>query len=343
MCRHWIVKQKGLNVTETVSAGDVGQHGDLGRDEAVHRFLVRSGDTGYVGFVDGGRLLEWIDKVGFEVAARWSRRYCVTAYVGGLHLERPISTGELVELHAQVVHTGTSSIHVIVTVRSGDPAQTMHVQRAQCLAVFVAVDESGRSVAVPAWTPTSILDLQRNKQARQRIRLRKDIEAELAAVSYSEAGTAPRMVLRFMAAPTDINWGGNAHGGRIMRWIDEAAYVCAARYSGGAAIASFFHGVRFYQPVHIGQVVDVEARLLYTRRYSMHFGVHVRAADTDADRSRLAAHALAVFSGLGDDGKRVVPQWDPVSGEDLALRQHAERLIALRSQAGAFTSPTCGP
>lgn len=95
----------------------------VGRDYAVHRFLVRGTDSGYVGFVDGGRLLEWLDMVGFEAAARWSGTYCVTAYVGNLHLERPISVGELVELQAQVIHTGTSSMHILVTVYSSIPAQ----------------------------------------------------------------------------------------------------------------------------------------------------------------------------------------------------------------------------
>jgi acyl-CoA hydrolase len=327
----------------TTEHGELACTLELGRDEAIHRFLVRPGDTGLVGFVDGGRLLEWIDKVAFEAAARWCRRYCVTAYVGGLHLQRPISAGELVELHAQVIHTGTSSIHVLVTVRSSDPAEAVHVQRAQCLAVFVAVDESDRPEPVPAWQPTSILEQQRNQQARRRIRLRKQIEAELAAVRYTDAGTAPRVGLRFMAAPTDINWGGKAHGGRIMRWIDEAGYVGAAQYSAGPVIASFFHGIRFYAPIQIGQVVDVDARLLYTGPCSMHFGVHVSAADTDAEKGRLAAHALVVFAGFGETGKRAVPRWNPGSDEDRELWQHAQRLIGLREQAGVFTSSSGGP
>jgi acyl-CoA hydrolase len=39
---------------------------------AVHRFLVKPADAGFLGAVDGGTLLEWIDKVGFACAARWS-------------------------------------------------------------------------------------------------------------------------------------------------------------------------------------------------------------------------------------------------------------------------------
>jgi acyl-CoA hydrolase len=302
-------------------------------DRAVHRFLVRGTDSGYVGFVDGGRLLEWIDKVGFEAAARWSGRYCVTAYVGNIHLERPISVGELVELDARVIHTGTSSIHILVTVYSSDPADTTPDQRAQCLMVFVAVDDSGRSVPVPTWQPGTMTEMRRNRQARERIALRRRIEDEMAAVRYTDRGTAPETLLRFMAAPTDINWGGKVHGGRLMRWIDEAGFVCGSQWRSGPVIASYFGGIRFYTPVRIGQVVEITARLLYTGPYSMHLGVHLHATDTDTRERRLAAHALAVFVGFDAGAKQAIPQWLPRTDEDQALRDHALRLIRLRSGA----------
>ena len=37
--------------------------------------------------------------------------------------------------------------------------------------------------------------------------------------------------------------------------------------------------VRFYQPLRIGDLVEVEARLLYTGNSSMHISVHVRSGD----------------------------------------------------------------
>ena len=43
---------------------------------------------------------------------------------------------------------------------------------------------------------------------------------------------AEHRTTRFLAAPTDINWGGKAHGGRVMGWMDDAAYLCAAGWSG---------------------------------------------------------------------------------------------------------------
>ena len=54
----------------------------------------------------------------------------------------------------------------------------------------------------------------------------------MSGQEYTDAGTAENVILRFVAAPTDVNWGGKVHGGIVMKWIDEAAYVCASRYCG---------------------------------------------------------------------------------------------------------------
>ncbi len=91
--------------------------------QTIHRFRVEPADVGIVGFVDGGKLLEWIDNAAYAAAAHWSGRYCVTASVGNIHLDRPISVGELVEVHASLVYTGRSSMHILITVYSSDPTR----------------------------------------------------------------------------------------------------------------------------------------------------------------------------------------------------------------------------
>ena len=113
-------------------------------------------------------------------------------------------------------------------------------------------------------------------------------------------GAPPRVVMRFLAAPTDVNWGGKVHGGIVMRWIDEAAHVLATRWTGSDRnVAIFTGGVRFYRPLRIGHVVEVEARLLHTGRTSMHVGVHVRSGDPaeGADGMELTTYCRTIFVG----------------------------------------------
>jgi 4-hydroxybenzoyl-CoA thioesterase len=300
--------------------------------EVTLRFLAAPTDTGYSGSVDGGRVLEWIDKAGYALAASWSGRYCVTAYVGHIRFRRPVVAGHLVEVTARLVHTGRSSMHIETVVMSGPPTGEPLVEATRCVVIFVAVDGDGRSTEVPPWVALDDVDRAEEALAVRRISLRAEIEARMAAQSYSEAGTAPRVVLRFLAAPTDVNWGGKVHGGIVMRWIDEAAHVLATRWSGDARnVAVYAGGVRFYRPLLIGHLVEVEARLLHTGTSSMHIAVHVRSGDPARATLELTTHCLIVFVSLAPDGSTVgSPPWHPASAEDVALDAHARELVDLR-------------
>lgn len=49
-------------------------------------------------------------------------------------------------------------------------------------------------------------------------------------------GTAPQAVLRFLAAPTDVNWDGRAHGGNVCggsTWLVVAAELGVQGSRGG--------------------------------------------------------------------------------------------------------------
>ena len=49
----------------------------------------------------------------------------------------------------------------------------------------------------------------------------------------STEGPSPLVTLRFLASPTDVLYAGGmgVHGGRVLEWIDKAAYACAVGWS----------------------------------------------------------------------------------------------------------------
>ena len=302
--------------------------------EITLRFLAAPTDAGYSGNVSGGRVLEWIDKAGYACAVGWAGTYCVTAYVGNVRFSRPVRVGDLVEATAQLIHTGRSSMHIQVTVRSGYAQDRLLTEATNCLMIFVAMSPEGRSTPVSPWQPITDEDRAQQASAQRRIALRADIETAMAAQRYTADGTAPAVLLRFLAAPTDINWGGKVHGGIVMRWIDETAHVLASRWTASTDnVAVYAGGVRFYQPLLIGHLVEVEARLLLTRANSMHISVHVRSGAATSGELALTTHCLIVFAPA--DSAHPVPLWDPVSAEDKALEEHALHLIRLRARVAS--------
>lgn len=312
--------------------------------ETINRFRVKPVDVGVDGFVDGGTLLEWIDTTAYAAAEQWCGRHCVAASVGNLHLDRPIGVGELVEVHALLVYTGRSSMHMLAIVYSSDPDRPEAVQISQCPIIFVAVDDSGNRLDVPRWTPVTMLELQRQRQARVRIRVRKRIECAMAAERYTTEGTAPRATLRFRVGPTDINGSGKGRAGRVMRWIDETAYVCGTDWTGAQVITSYLAGIRFCRPVFVGDRIEVTARIIHTGPRSVHTSIHVSTTDESGGRLHLVAHALAVVVSLDERGEaRPVPTWNPATGEDHRLDQHARHLIELRQFIEPFTTAAALP
>lgn len=297
----------------------------------IHRYRVQPAHVGVVGYVDGGTLLEWIHRAAHATAARWSGRCCLAASVGNFHLDRPIPVGELVEVHACLVYTGHSSLHVLVSVYSGDPTGMNAAQSAQCPIVFVAVDDVGEPVAVPPWTPVTMLDLQRQHQARVRIRTRKRIEDAVAAEIYTAEGTAPRTTRHILVSRTDVHSDGAVHGGRAMRWIDDAANDCAADWSGVRGLTSYVAAIRFRSTVAVGDQLEVTARIVHTGPRSIHIGVRVTTSDVVTGAAYVVAEGLVVVVSLDERGEaRPVLPWTPGCDEDVRLDRHAQHLVELR-------------
>ena len=83
------------------------------------------------------------------------------------------------------------------------------------------------------------------------------------------------ITFQFISEPSDVNYGGNVHGGSVMKWIDQAGYACATTWSGNYSVTVYVGGIRFYEPIKIGEIVKVEARVIYTGSSSMHISINV--------------------------------------------------------------------
>ncbi|MBV2209878.1 MAG: acyl-CoA thioesterase [Thermomonas sp.] len=147
------------------------------------------------------------------------------------------------------------------------------------------------------------------------------------------SGSQRQLTMRFLAEPSDVNFGGKVHGGQVMRWIDQCGYAAAVGWSGHYSVTVAVGGIRFVAPIHIGDVVGVEATLIYTGTTSMHFAVDVRAHDPREDiaDARLCTHCVIVFVALDapEGNPMPVPVWQPQNEEDRQLSEYALQVMAL--------------
>lgn len=117
------------------------------------RFLVEPGDVGPGGAVHGGTVMNWMDQAGYACASTWAVGPCVTVYASSLRFRRTVRRGDLVEVQARLAFTGHANMNITVELRSGSLVGGRLQPTAECLMVYLAVDEAGEPVPVSQWTP----------------------------------------------------------------------------------------------------------------------------------------------------------------------------------------------
>jgi len=127
--------------------------------------LVLPNDTNQLGNLLGGTLMHWIDIAAAIAAQRHADRVCVTASVDEINFHHPIMLGDVVTLQASVNRAFRTSMEIGVVVtaqkRSGHDSRRAN----NAYLTFVAIDESGKPVSVPAIIPESPDEIRRFEEA----------------------------------------------------------------------------------------------------------------------------------------------------------------------------------
>jgi acyl-CoA hydrolase len=103
--------------------------------------------------------------------------------------------------------------------------------------------------------------------------------------------------------PQHTNALGGVFGGQIMAWIDLCAAICAQRHAGRMAVTAFVDDLAFQEPVKVGEVVRLEARVTATFRTSMEIEVVVEGEHAATGRRWPCVTARLTFVGIDETGK----------------------------------------
>ena len=112
--------------------------------------IVLPNDTNNLNNLMGGRLLHWMDITTAIAAHRHCGRIVVTAAVNNVSFTKAIPAGSIVTLEAKVTRAFTSSMEVIVDVWMENNQQKGKVKCNEAIYTFVAVDQLGNPIDVPA-------------------------------------------------------------------------------------------------------------------------------------------------------------------------------------------------
>jgi acyl-CoA hydrolase len=90
---------------------------------------------------------------------------------------------------------------------------------------------------------------------------------------------AEPLTMHEIVFPSDLNPHGTMFGGKVVAVMDICATLCASRWSNRPVVTASIDAIQFSAPIRQGQMIEVEARMVYVGRTSCVARVEVRAED----------------------------------------------------------------
>lgn len=115
--------------------------------------LVLPSETNPLNNLFGGELLARMDRAASIAARRHSRRIVVTASINHVAFNRAVPLGSVVTVIAKVSRAFNSSMEVYMDVWIDDRESGQKTKANEAIYTFVAVNETGNPVKVPAINP----------------------------------------------------------------------------------------------------------------------------------------------------------------------------------------------
>ncbi|OJU14168.1 MAG: acyl-CoA thioesterase [Clostridiales bacterium 43-6] len=148
----------------------------------------------------------------------------------------------------------------------------------------------------------------------------------------SKTVSESKIEMHEMVLPNDTNLLGNLLGGRLMHLVDIAGAMAASRHANRIVATASIDSVDFHQPVKLGELVYLKARLTWVGKTSMEVLVEVFSEDYINGVCTFTNRAYLTFVSLDEEGKparvpRLVPETDSERAEYRAAEQRrTERL-----------------
>jgi acyl-CoA hydrolase len=147
-------------------------------------------------------------------------------------------------------------------------------------------------------------------------------------------------IMTELVLPNDTNVFGNLMGGRLMYWMDIAAALAAQKHCNAPVVTASVDNISFENPIKLGNVVHIEAKLTRAFNSSMEVHLKVWGEDLTQQYKYKSNEAYYTFVALDPNRKpRPVPQLVVETDEEKKLFDGALRRRQLRLILGGKLKP----
>ncbi len=147
-------------------------------------------------------------------------------------------------------------------------------------------------------------------------------------------GKTPReshTIMNELVLPNDTNTLNNLMGGRLLHWMDIAAAISAQKHCNRIVVTASVDNVSFQQPIKLGDVITIEAKVSRAFTTSVEVRLDVFAENIPSGTRVKSNEAYYTFVALDQNGRTIpVPELIPETDADMVLFDGALRRRQLR-------------
>jgi uncharacterized protein (TIGR00369 family) len=145
------------------------------------------------------------------------------------------------------------------------------------------------------------------------------------AMAYKRPTDSDTIITELMI-PAYANFGGKIHGGILLSLMDKVAYACATKHAENYCVTVSVENVDFLQPVEVGDLVSLMARVNYVGKTSLVVGIKVTAENV---KEQIVKHTNTSYFTMvakdDDDQPAAVPGLKLTSEGE--IRRFAESIL----------------
>ncbi len=105
--------------------------------------------------------------------------------------------------------------------------------------------------------------------------------------------------------PEHANHYGTLFAGTALSLMSKAAFAAGARHSGRNVVMARSDTVEFREPVQVGELIEIVARVVRSGRTSMTVAVEILREEVATGQRSRAMHGTFEMVAVGEDGRPV--------------------------------------
>ncbi|MEM4780181.1 MAG: acyl-CoA thioesterase [Halalkalicoccus sp.] len=111
---------------------------------------------------------------------------------------------------------------------------------------------------------------------------------------------------REMVQPNHANMLDTAHGGNVLKWMDEVGAMSAMRFAGESCVTARINQVDFERPVRVGDSALIEAYVYAAGETSVRVRLRAFREDLRTGEREKTTESYFVYVAI-DEGRRPTP------------------------------------